>query len=41
MRHARCAAIAVVVPLILACGRRADLVITGGMVWTGLSTGRA
>jgi hypothetical protein len=30
-----------VAPLILACGRRADLVITGGTVWTGLSTGRA
>ena len=41
MRRARCAVIAIVAPLILACGRRADLVITGGMVWTGLSTGRA
>jgi len=41
VRRARCAVIAIVAPLILACGRRADLVITGGMVWTGLSTGRA
>src|SRR5258708_36984904 len=22
-----------------ACGRKADIIITGGMVWTGLSTG--
>lgn len=26
---------------ITACGRKADLVITGGMVWTGLSSGEA
>jgi hypothetical protein len=28
-------------PLLLGCGRKADLVITGGKVWTGLSTGQA
>jgi predicted amidohydrolase YtcJ len=30
---------ALLVPLLLGCGRKADLVITGGKVWTGLSTG--
>ena len=24
---------------VAACGRKADIIITGGMVWTGLSTG--
>jgi predicted amidohydrolase YtcJ len=30
---------ALLVPLLIGCGRKADLVITGGKVWTGLSTG--
>jgi len=36
----RCAVLATVAVLLAGCGRKADLVITGGAVWTGLSTGR-
>ena len=40
MRRPPSAVCTLLVSLLLACGRKADLVITGGMVWTGLSTGR-
>jgi len=36
----RCAVLTTVAVLLAGCGRKADLVITGGAVWTGLSTGR-
>ena len=37
MRHTSCV---VALALLTACGSKADLVIQGGPVWTGLSTGR-
>ena len=40
MSRIRCAVLATVAVLLAGCGRKADLVITGGAVWTGLSTGR-
>ena len=40
MNRIRCAVLATVAVLLAGCGRKADLVITGGAVWTGLSTGR-
>ncbi|HXM39509.1 MAG TPA: amidohydrolase [Gemmatimonadales bacterium] len=36
----RLCAFTIVALLLSGCGRKADLVITGGPVWTGLSTGR-
>ena len=40
MSRIRCAVLTTVAVLLAGCGRKADLVITGGAVWTGLSTGR-
>ncbi len=40
MRRPPSAVCTLLVSLLLACGRKVDLVITGGIVWTGLSTGR-
>ncbi len=37
MRRASCV---VLIALVVGCGRKADIVIQGGTVWTGLSTGR-
>jgi predicted amidohydrolase YtcJ len=39
--RSRSVVLALLGPLLLGCGRKADLVISGGNVWTGLSTGRA
>ena len=39
MRRLLLASLVTLVPL-AACGRKADIVIEGGPVWTGLSTGR-
>ena len=40
MSRTRCAVLTIVVLSLAGCGRKADLVIQGGVVWTGLSTGR-
>ncbi|HEV8264343.1 MAG TPA: amidohydrolase [Gemmatimonadales bacterium] len=40
MRRPPRAVVALLLPLLLGCGPKADLVITGGTVWTSLSTGR-
>ncbi len=41
MPRSRPVVLALLGSLLLGCGRKADLVISGGNVWTGLSTGRA
>src|SRR6185312_10151677 len=35
----RCLSLGLLCLTVAACGRKADIIITGGMVWTGLSTG--
>ena len=40
MSRTRCAVLMTYVLLLAGCGRKADLVIQGDAVWTGLSTGR-